>query len=359
MVRSATGLKAVELASSAIAGQSIRRFELRNSAGMQVQIMDYGATLLLLAVPDDRGDLVQLNLSMSDLEQYADNPAYFGATCGRFSNRIARGRLRLDDRDLQLSCNDGRNHLHGGVEGFNKRLWQSSLLRDSDQVGVRLQLTSPDGDQGYPGSLECQVDYLLNDDSELTINYLARVEGGPTVVNLTNHSYWNLSDGGPVLDHELEIVADRVVEVDDELIPTGKLIPVRGSPLDFTRSRTVGTAVHQVLPTGDPDRAGYDHCYVHTVPTQPPVPGIIARLRDPDSGRVMEVLTDQPGLQLYVGSYLDGSAACGGYPQYSGLALECQQLPDAPNQPVFPHAVLRDEEIYRQQTVYRFYTDRR
>jgi aldose 1-epimerase len=348
------GAQVIELDGGVIAGQKVRRFQLTNPDGMRVEIMDYGATLLELSVVGDRGGRVQLNLGMTDLEQYADNPAYFGATCGRYSNRIARGRFVLDGQAVQLTCNDGRNHLHGGIEGFNRRLWQPSLLRDADQVGVRLTYTSLDGDQGYPGRLDCQVDYLLNTASELTINYRARVHGGPTAVNLTNHSYWNLAGEGSILDHEIEIAAERIVEVDAELIPTGNLLPVADTAFDFTKPRVIGTALHKVLPTGDMAKAGYDHCYVRSDAEGNAAPVLIARLRDPASSRIMEVLTDQPGLQFYVGSYLDGSEACGGHQQYAGLALECQQLPDAPNQPGFPDVVLRDDEIYQQRTIYRF-----
>ncbi len=356
LVPSKTELAVSELAPASITGLEVRRFQLSNADGMCAEVMNYGATLLALSVNDARDGRVQLNLDMPDLAKYADNPAYFGATCGRFSNRIARGRFELAGQSVQLTCNDGRNHLHGGVEGFNCRLWQPSLIREADQVGVRFRYSSPDGDQGYPGRLDCQVDYLLNQASELTISYLAQVHGGPTVVNLTNHSYWNLAGKGSVLGHEIEIVADRIVEVDDELIPTGKLIPVADSPFDFTRPGVVGAGIAQVMPTGDADHAGYDHCYVRSSASGEPVPELIARLRDPGSGRIMEVFTDQPGLQFYVGSYLDGAANCGGHLQYAGLALECQQLPDSPNQPDFPDVVLHDNDCYQQRTTYRFLT---
>jgi aldose 1-epimerase len=329
-----------ELASCHIDAQTVRRFELTNRRGMSVVLMEYGATLLSVCVPDSRGEQIQINLGLQDLQQYRNNPAYLGGTCGRFA-----------------TTNDGNQHLHGGTQGFNKKLWRARMRSGDDLVAVCFEYTSADGEEGYPGELLCRVEYSLNDLSELAIRYEAEVKGGPTVVNLTNHSYWNLAGSGSVLGHCIEIPGSSIVAVDQELIPTGEIKPVAASAFDFTSPREIGERISEVaLDSNDPTRVGYDHCYLvdANIGVRAISPVLAARLTDPVSGRSMEVLTDQPGLQFYTGVYLDGSQEVGGHQPYAGLCLECQQLPDAPNQPAFPSAVLNEGETYRQTTVHRF-----
>ena len=350
-------LRVEELASSHIDNQTVRCFELTNRRGMTVELMEYGATLLSVCVPDSHGKQIQLNLDLQDRQQYRNNPAYLGATCGRFANRIARGQFELAGSRYQLATNDGNQHLHGGAEGFNRKLWRAQMLSGDDQVAVRFEYTSADGEEGYPGELLCRVDYALNDASELTIRYEAEVIGGPTVVSLTNHSYWNLAGSGSILGHEIEIPGNSIVAIDHELIPTGEIKPVAGSAFDFSSPREIGERMSEVaLDPNDPTRVGYDHCYLidKNIGVTDANPVLAARLTDHVSGRTLEVFTDQPGLQLYTGVYLDGSAEVGGHEAYAGLCLECQQLPDAPNQATFPSAALNEGETYRQTTVHRF-----
>jgi len=256
-----------------------------------------------------------------------------------------------------LATNDGKHHLHGGTQGFNRRLWRARTRSTDDEVAVCFEYTSADGEEGYPGELFCTVEYSLNDASELTIRYAAQVKGSPSVVSLTNHSYWNLAGSGSILGHEIEIPGDSIVAVDQELIPTGELKPVSGSAFDFTSPREIGGRIGEVaLDLTDATRVGYDHCYLidENIGVTGASPILAARLSDPISGRTMEVFTDQPGLQFYTGVYLDGGADVGGHEPYAGLCLECQQLPDAPNQATFPNAVLNEGETYRQTTVHRF-----
>ena len=344
-----------QLQSCRIDGRNVRRFELSNNAGVTVELMEYGATLLRFCVPDTDADVIQLNLGMADLAAYQHNPAHFGSICGRSANRIAGAGFSLDGREYRLDQNVGNDHLHGGSGGFSHRLWRGEPLIDADTVGVRFCYTSADGENGYPGVLDCQVDYQLNAASELSISYEARVRGGPTVVNLTHHSYWNLAGTGTIENHELMLAAQQIVEVNEQLIPTGALLSVADTVFDFTSPRRIGEGIPQVLPTGDPMTAGYDHCFVNPERRRDEnALSLVATLSDPRSGRSLKVSTDQPGLQCYVGSYLDGSDAVGGHCQYAGVALECQQLPDAPNQPTFPSTVLHDGEIYRQQSIYHY-----
>lgn len=346
-----------ELASCHIDAQTVRRFELTNRLGMAVVLMEYGATLLSVCVPDSRGEQIQINLGLQDLQQYRNNPAYLGGTCGRFANRIAGGQFELAGRRYQLATNDGNQHLHGGTQGFNKKLWRARMRSGDDEVAVCFEYTSADGEEGYPGELLCRVEYSLNDSSELAIRYEAEVKGGPTVVNLTNHSYWNLAGSGSVLGHCIEIPGSSIVAVDQALIPTGEIKPVAASAFDFTSPREIGERIGEVaLDLNDSSRVGYDHCYLidENIGVIDGSPVLAARLTDPVSGRAMEVFTDQPGLQFYTGVYLDGSVEVSGHGPYAGLCLECQQLPDAPNQPTFPSAVLNEGETYHQSTVHRF-----
>ena len=340
----------------ALIGQSQRQVSiatLTNTRGMKVRVMSHGGVLLSIKAPDRDGNFADVVLGFGDLGDYIDDAVYFGALVGRNANRIANACFVLDGREYQLSANDGKNHLHGGAHGFSKCEWQFELFERADEVGVTLSLVSADGDQGYPGTVAARVQYALTNANELVIAYRATTDA-PTPINLTQHSYFNLS-GDPnstALDHDLMIAAAQYMPVNAELIPTGELRDVEGTPFDFRHARAIGAqlaVVDQQLTYGD----GYDHNYVLNA-----APGTVAvRLMHVKSGRVLEVLTSEPGLQLYSGNVL-GTKQIGkhgaSYPRYAGVALETQHFPDAPNQPHFPSTILRPGEVYASETTLRF-----
>lgn len=320
------------------------------AGGLSLKLTDYGARIVSLEVPDRQGKAANVALGFDTLDKYQAHKAYFGCTTGRYANRIARGKFTLAGKQYQLATNNDRNHLHGGTVGIDRRVWKAEPFRSAEALGVRFTLRSPDGDEGYPGNLDMTVTYTLARDRELRIDYAATTDQ-PTVLNLTNHGYWNLAGSGDVLSHLLLLAADRFVEVDNEAIPTGQLPEVKGTPLDFAQPTAIGDRMAKmkegVLPPG-----GYDHCYV--VRGAPGTLRLAARVEDPASGRTMEVLTTEPGVQFYTGNYLNGDALNGGYQQHAALCLEAQHFPDSPNQPSFPSTVLKPGEAYRQTTVYRF-----
>ena len=330
-------------------------FTLANRRGMRATITNYGGIVMSLHVPDREGRLEDVVLGFDALEGYFAPHPFFGALIGRHANRIAKGRFRLDERDYVLATNDGPNHLHGGSRGFDKVVWGAELLAWDEGPALRLKHRSEDGDEGYPGTLTATVTYTITENDELRIDYLATTDR-PTVVNLTQHSYFNLAGHGDILSHELFIDADRYAPVDAGLIPTGELRAVLGTPFDFREPRPIGDRVHDA----DPQLrfgSGYDHHFV-LVPRDRGL-RIAARVYEPRSGRIMEVLTTEPGLQLYAGNGLDGSLiGKKGTPieRYAGLCLETQHFPDSPNQPSFPSARLNPDEEYSSQTVYRFST---
>lgn len=334
-------------------GRTVHRYLLTNEEGMQVSLINWGATVTGVRVPDKDGRLANVTLGFEDMEGYRKNPPYFGAICGRYANRIAAGRFTLNGTEYTLTTNDGEHHLHGGETGFNRRFWTAQRTTDTNDGsgGVRFHYVSPDGEQGYPGKLEATVIYSLTDDNALRIDYTA-VSDKPTPVNLTNHCYWNLggAGSGDVLDHVLMLNCPKYLPVDDELIPTGTIAPVDETPMDFTQPATIGSRIEEVS-------GGYDHCYVIGDGEGSQEPALAARVRDPETGRVMEVFTTEPGVQLYTGNFLDGSAENGGFAQYGALCLECQHFPDSPNRPDFPDTILEPGEVYRQTTVYRFSVD--
>ncbi len=324
-------------------GQAISLFTLTNSSGNSIAVTDYGAILVSVNVPDRSGQLANVNLGYATLDGYLARHPYFGSTVGRFCNRIATGKFNLDGKTYNLAINNGPNHLHGGIVGFDRLFWCSSELKTDTAFGMRFQLRSPDGQEGYPGNLDVVADYLWNDANELTFVFRATTDA-PTVVNLTNHSYWNLAGAtsGNVLEHQLQLNCGRFLAVDDTLIPTGQLSDVAGTPLDFRQMHPLGDRIAQL-----PTTKGYDHCFV--------VDGQAGHLRraglalDPKSGRTMEVLTTQPGMQLYTGNHLEGE-----FVQHGGFCLETQHYPDAPNQPKFPTTRLNPGEQFEQTTVHRF-----
>jgi len=331
-------------------GEDVKIYTLVNSNGMRASITEYGATLVSLLVPDAKGNLADVTLGYDSLEGYEACTSYFGCTVGRFANRIAKGRFSLDGEEYVLATNNGENHLHGGIQGFNKKIWESSPGQDrQERVSVTFRYVSQDGEEGYPGTLDCTVVYSLNEKNELEIRYLATTDK-PTVVNLTHHSYFNLAGQGQgdVLGHEMMIVADRYTPVDEGLIPTGELRRVEGTPMDFREPQTLGSRIEEV-------EGGYDHNYVLNDSGQ----GLrlAARVREPESGRVMEVYTGEPGMQLYTGNFLDGSIVGKDekvYEEHAGFCLETQHFPDSPNQPEFPSVTLSPGEEYRQITIHRF-----
>jgi aldose 1-epimerase len=334
-------------------GEEVLAYSLANRAGMRVRVLDYGGIVQSLWVPDRRGELADVVLGFDELAEYPLKSQYFGSIVGRCANRIARGRFRLDGTSYHLATNDDPNHLHGGVRGFDKRVWQGEQRGPGSLV---LTLTSPDGDQGYPGEVTVTVTYTVTDDNALRIDYRATTTA-PTVVNLTNHSYFNLGGAGhgTVLDHVLTTSADRFTPTDATNIPSGELRPVAGTPFDFTVAKPVGADIDrddEQLRFG----SGYDHNYVLKDRRDGVLAEGVARVVCPRSGRVLEVSTTEPGLQVYSGNHLTGMQGKGGlsYPPRGALCLEAQTFPDAPNQPGFPSAVLRPGEAYEQTTVYRF-----
>ena len=315
-------------------------YKLANSNGVEVSITNYGGTVTSIKVPDRNGVFGDVVLGYETIDEYMRNPRYFGALIGRHANRIALGKFVLNGVEYQLAQNNGANHLHGGYHGFDKKVWS---VTEAENV-LRLRYFSADGEENYPGNLTVDVDYSLNDVNELRIEYHATSDKD-TIVNLTNHSYFNLAGSGDILGHELMLNADAFTPVSDDLIPTGEIAPVENTRMDFRTARPIASG-------------GYDHNFVLRDWDNGSF-RLVARLREPLSGRVMEVLTTEPGIQFYSGNFLDGSLTGKGgvvYEQYAGLCLEAQHFPDAPNHPNFPTTVLRAGEQYHQVTVYRFTT---
>ncbi len=330
-------------------GKPVTLYVCKNANGCVLKVIDYGAIITAVEVPDRQGRLTNVTLGFPSLDGYLQRHPYFGATVGRYCNRIGGGQFQLEGKTYKLATNDGENHLHGGERGFDRWVWQAEPVRTDSSVGVKFSRTSPDGEEGYPGNVQATATYTLNNENELKMEFTATTDA-PCPVNLTNHCYWNLAGAGAgtILDQEVMIAADQYVAVDDQLIPTGELPAVQGTPLDFTQSTNIGQRIDQVK--GDP--GGYDHCYV--LRSRDGSLSLAARVHDPQSGRVMEVLTTQPGIQFYSGNFLDGADANGGYPQHAGFCLETQHFPDSPNHANFPNTILRPGEKLHQVTVHRF-----
>ena len=334
-------------------GRAAHRFRLQNANGLLAEFTDFGATLVSLQLPDREGASADVVLGFDDVTGYAgEDNQYFGCTAGRVANRIGGASFELAGRTVNVTANDGDHCLHGGAQGFGQRLWSASPLAGEGEQGLRFEYLSADGEEGFPGNLQVTLDYWLTDADELRLEYRATTDA-TTVVNLTHHSYWNLSGAGAetVLDHELQILAERFTEAGEGLIATGEILSVVGTPLDFREPRRVGERLEALVDTA---ALGYDHNYV--LDSEGAALALAAVLRDPASGRTLEVWTDEPGLQFYSGNFLFGQAGKGGvaYPLRSALCLEPQHFPDSPNQPSFPSIALEPGETYEKVTVFRF-----
>jgi aldose 1-epimerase len=341
-----------------VGGDAVDRYTLTNCNRMEVKVLTYGGIFQSIVVPGKGNKLANVTLGFDNLQDYVDKSPYFGCITGRYANRIANGQFSLDGTTYQLPINNPPNSLHGGFVGFDKHVWAATPFQTSTTVGLVLEFTSPDGDQGYPGTLTTEVTYTLTEKNEIVMDYHATTDA-PTIVNLTNHAYWNLQGEGTsdIYDHVLELSAPRYTPVDSTLIPTGAIDPVAGTPLDFTKPTAIGDRIrdgHPQLVIG----RGYDHNWVLDRASPNDTSLILAaRVREPDSGRVLSIYTTEPGIQFYSGNFLDGTlVGTSGrmYRQGDGFALETQHYPDSPNHANFPSTVLRPGQVYETQTIYEF-----
>jgi aldose 1-epimerase len=337
-------------------GMEVKIYALTNGKGMVVKVTEYGAMLTELWVPDRDRKLADVVLGFDSLEQYLNGPPFFGSTVGRVANRIAHGKFALDGKEYVLATNRPPNHLHGGFKGFDKRVWKSRPLPVTDsEVAVKFTYTSPDGEEGYPGALNVTVVYSLTDANELRIDYTATTDKA-TPVNLTNHSFFNLAGAGSILDHLLTLNADRYTPADAMLIPTGEIVPIKGTGLDFTKPRRMGERIEEFRSFAN----GYDHNFV--LNSGGGKLALCARVEEPKSGRVMEIRTTEPGVQFFTGNRLDGKfTGIGGvtYNQHGGFCLEPHHFPDSINKSNFPSVVLRPGSTFKSRTIYKFTTARR
>ncbi|MBN2593883.1 MAG: galactose mutarotase [Sedimentisphaerales bacterium] len=333
-------------------GKQVDLYTLTNTSGIRARITNFGAILVSLEVPDRNGNLADITLGFDKLDGYLGEHPYFGAIVGRYANRIGKAEFKLDGKVYKLAANNNENHLHGGIKGFDKQVWRLEDIGDtSEGAMVKLSYISEDGEEGYPGNLACSVIYTLTKDDKLKISYEAETDK-KTVVNLTNHSYFNLAGqgSGDILGHVLTINADKYTVVDEGLIPTGENRPVKGTPMDFTTPMSIGSRIAQV-------EGGYDHNYV--LKSGGGKLALAVTVSEPTSGRIMEIYTDQPGVQFYTGNFLDGSItgkAGKVYKKHYGFCLETQHFPDSPNKPDFPSVALRPGQKYTTETVHKFST---
>ena len=343
-------------------GREVTLFQVVSPTGMTMEVINYGGIITKLTAPDRDGDLDDIVLGYDELDSYLEETPYFGAIIGRYGNRIGKGRFELDGASFELATNNGENHLHGGVAGFDKVLWDAVPFSMGNEHGVVFTYESPDGEEGYPGNLSVKVTYLLTADNRVIFSYQATTDKA-TPVNLTQHSYFNLS--GPssdtILDHEMAIYADHFTPIDEGLIPTGDLAPVEGTAFDFREPTPIGSRIGAIDGAGGEQLEfglGYDHNFV--LSDMGEGMKLAARVRDPESGRVMEVHTEEPGIQFYSGNFLDSSLIGKGgnvYEYRSGFCLETQHFPDSPNKTAFPSTILRPGETYETKTIYAFKTD--
>jgi aldose 1-epimerase len=333
-------------------GKKVYLYTLTNTNGAQVKISNYGGTITSWVTADSKGNKSSIVLGFNELKGYLAPPPFFGATVGRYGNRIANAKFTLNGKTYKLAANNGKNSLHGGLKGFDKMVWDAAPLADNTP-SLTLSYLSKDGEEGYPGNLKVSINFSLSDDNELKIDYNAETDKA-TPVNLTNHSYFNLTGdpGNTILNHSVMIDADRYTPVDATLIPTGELKPVKGTPFDFTTAHKVGERIDQV-------KGGYDHNFV--LNKKGTSISKVATVTDSVSGRRLEVYTDQPGIQFYTGNFLDGSIKTDDgtpIPKHGGLCLETQHFPDSPNKPAFPSTILKPGEKYHTTTTYKVLLDK-
>jgi aldose 1-epimerase len=334
---------------------AVELYTLTNVNGMEVKITNYGGTITFWTAPDSAGNYEDVVLGMENLQGYLDGVPYFGALIGRYGNRIAKGKFTLDGTEYNVPINNGENALHGGLKGFDKVVWTAQII-ESEEVGLKLNYISNDGEEGYPGKLSVEVVYTLKNDNSLQIDYQATTNK-PTVINLTNHTYFNLTGNAKrdILNHEVMLAADRFLPVDKGLIPTGELRPVAGTPFDFTEMESIGKRINDTTDTQIVLGGGYDHVWVFTDESDKLKSA--AKVYEPTSKRTLEVFTTEPAVQFYSGNFLDGSLTGKNSKVYGkryGFCLETEHYPDAPNQPDFPNTVLLPGETYTTTTVYRF-----
>ncbi|TWU40361.1 Aldose 1-epimerase precursor [Novipirellula aureliae] len=334
------------------AGLEISRFCLVNSHGNEVYLMNWGATLLDVIVPDAKGNRDNVNVSFTNLQPYLDEHPYLGATVGRFCNRIGNASFEIGGKKYSLTQNHGDHHLHGGNKGLTYQRWDSEPYQENGTVGVRFTITSPDGEEGYPGNVSVTADYNWNDQNELAIVYSATTDAA-THINLTNHSYWNLAGAlsGTALHHVAEICADQILKTDKDCIPTGELTDIEGTAWDFATPTALGARIDQVSAN-----SGYDDCYV--VRGEAGQLRQAARVVDPQSGRVLEIETTQPGMQLYTANFLPGDGRSNGVGGHEAFCLETQRYPNTPNVDSFPSTLLKPGEVYKETTIHRFSVER-
>lgn len=334
----------------------INQVTLTNSNGISVDVINYGGIITRIETPDSNGKMANIVLGMDNLEAYVNGTTYFGAIIGRYGNRIANGKFSLNGTDYQLATNDGENHLHGGVQGFDKKVWTMTPFSTKNSAGVTLKLISPDGDQGYPGTLTTEVIYTLTNKNTFDMQFVAKTDK-PTIINMTQHSYFNLAGQGDILSHQMQINSNAITPVDGGLIPSGDLMQVSGTPFDFTQPKQIGKDINvdnEQLQRGK----GYDHNFVlKNEPNHELIEA--ASVYEPNSGRTLTVYTEEPAVQFYSGNFLDGSTRQASglvHKMRSGFCLEPQHFPDSPNQPTFPSTTLMPGEVYSTRIVYEFGT---
>lgn len=335
-------------------GSQLESWNFSNANGVTMTIINYGGRITSLKVPTKSGNVIDVVLGYDSLSQFVNEKSFLGALVGRYGNRIGNAKFTLEGKEYQLAANNGKNSLHGGLKGFDKRFWKGEPVQNGRNDAVELYYESADGEEGFPGNLKVKVTYTLSEQNEVIIDYEATTDK-TTLVNLTNHAYFNLAGSGDILKHEFEIFADRFTPVDEGLIPTGELRGVVGTPFDFTSKHAVGERIDQ-----DEEQIkigkGYDHNYVLNKP-KPDSLTLAARVTEPSSGLIMEVYTTQPGMQFYTGNFLNGSLKGRGgvsYERRTAFCLETQHFPDSPNKPEFPSTVLKPGEVYKERTIYKF-----
>jgi len=327
---------------------SIQRYVLKNKFGTRITILNLGGIISAFEIPLPDGTVHDIVLGFDNPERYLDEHPYFGSIVGRYANRIGGATFDVDGKTYRLAKNNGENHIHGGTRGLDKVIWNARTFNTEKGPEIMLSHTSPDGDEGYPGNLAIEVSFLLTEQNELVIEYHAKTDK-PTFVNLTHHDYFNLGDlNEPVYNHQVRIYADHYLEVDEGLIPTGMMIPVDHTPMDFSNFKAIGQDIHNVEP-------GYDHCFV-LGNEKINDPKLSVQVRNPQNGLILEMLTTEPGVQFYTGNFLDGSITGKNniaYQKHAAFCLEAQHFPDSPHHPGFPETLIRPGEVYFQKTIYR------